>query len=358
MPRTLSNWEYRTLVSECQCLIGRRLEKIYEPTPGLLRFDFSFGDSLVVKLGEYFYLTKKPPVAPMQPSSFAMYLRKYLEGRKLESMEGIGSDRIYKLVFKEAPTLLLEQFAGGNLFLLDKESKLMRAYHAKPSEKRVYKSGEPYAIPQSAPFAFPPTMKEWQTSFDDKPNAALSSMLSRWPIGKPYVQELLAFYKWEAKKANELNGEEVQELLARLAVWMDANSLAPKVYEEEGKEKDKVEWVGAELSLVPLSRFEQPLYQTKSFSSFSQTVEYFFTNAQAVAPNQADPKLIRLQKRMEEQQSGLARLGKEIEEEGGKTQWLEEHLPELEERREKIMGGETGTERVDEKKRVWKIESG
>jgi len=355
MARTLSNWEYRTLLSECQALVGRRLEKIYETSPGLFRFDFSFGDSLVVKLGEYFYLTKEPPAAPMQPSGFAMYLRKYLEGRKLESVEGVGSDRIYRLAFREAPALLLEQFAGGNLFLLDGENKIMRAYHSKPSEKRQYKSGEKYASPSSPPFSFPPTMREWQTSFSEKPSATLSALLSRWPVGKSYVQELLSAHGWNEKKAGEMNGEQVQELLAGVSVWMEPGSLSPRVYGQEERTGENKDGPVIEVALVPLSRFEQLPYRSKSFSSFSKAVEYFFTNAQAHVAEPENPQLIRLRKRMEEQRAGLEKVEKEIAGKAEETRWLEERLAELEERRGKILAGESGNEKVDEKKRVWNV---
>ncbi|VVB57332.1 Uncharacterised protein [uncultured archaeon] len=348
MPRTLSNWEYRQLLSEGQKLMGRRLEKVYEPNPGLFRFDFSFGDSLVVKLGKYFYLTQEPPAAPQNPSGFAMYLRKYLEGRKLEAFEGMGSDRIYRLSFREAPVLLLEQFAGGNLFLLDGEERIMRAYHAKPSEKRQYKSGQKYEYPPSASFSFPPGKKEWEAALQDKPSASLSSLLGRWPIGKIYTQTLLEELGWEGKKANELDGRQVDELLGRLADRMAA--VTPKVYEEKEAEGEV-----AELALVALARFEQPPCTPKLFPSFSQAVEYFFSHVQTAGPQPESPHFIRLRKRMEEQQAGLERLEKEIEAGSQETRWLEENLHTLEERREKILGGETGKEKVDEKKRIWKV---
>ncbi len=345
MARTLSNWEYRQLVSECQVLLGRRLEKIYETEPGLFRFDFAFGDSLVVKLGEYFYLTKEPPAAPMQPSSFAMYLRKYLEGRKLESMEGAGSDRIYRLVFREAPVLLLEQFAGGNLFLLDGENRILRAYHSKPSEKRQYKSGDKYEYPASAPFSLPPGMKEWEAAAREKPSATLSALMGRWPIGKAYTQNLLAELGWGDKKAGEVNEKQAQELLARLEELM--RSPAPRVYEDgEGR--------GAELSLVPLERFELG-GTARTFPSFSQAVEYFAKTAQAPAAEEENPKLKGLHHRLNEQQAALIGLEREIAKEAEETKWLEENLHELEGRRGKILEGRGAGEKVDEKKRGWKV---
>jgi predicted ribosome quality control (RQC) complex YloA/Tae2 family protein len=346
MARTLSNWEYRVLVSESQVLLGRRLEKIYEPTPGLFRFDFSFGDSFVVKLGEYFYITKEPPAAPMQPSSFAMYLRKYLEGRKLEGIEGVGSDRIYCLKFREAPAILLEQFAGGNLFLLDGENRIMRAYHSKPSEKRLYIRGEKYEYPASASFSFPPGMDEWKAGIAANPSATLSSLLGRWPIGKAYTQNLLAELGFGGKKAGEVDEQQARELMERLAELM--RSPAPRVYEDnEGR--------GVELSLVPLSRFEQPPHQTKPFPALSAAVEYFAKTAQAPAAEEENPQLIKLRHRLGEQQAALIRLEDEISKETEQTKWLEENLNTLEERRGKILAGGGGNEKVDEKKRVWKV---
>ncbi|MCL6089258.1 MAG: NFACT family protein, partial [Candidatus Marsarchaeota archaeon] len=326
-------------------LLGRRLEKIYETEPGLFRFDFAFGDSFVVKLGEYFYLTKSPPQAPQNPSSFAMYLRKYVEGRKLESIEGAGSDRIYCLKFREAPAILLEQFAGGNLFLLDGENRILRAYHSKPSEKRQYKSGEKYEYPASASFSLPPGMKEWEAAARDKPSASLSSLLGRWPIGKTYTQDLLQKLGWGDKKAGEVNEKQARELMDRLAGLM--RSPAPRVYEDkEGR--------GVELSLVPLERFGMG-GEARTFPSFSQAVEYFSKTAQAPAAEAENPQLIKLRHRLKEQQTALARLDDEISKAGGETKWLEENLHQLEERRGKILEGRGVGEKVDEKKINWRV---
>lgn len=325
MARTLSNWEYRILVSECADFVGRRLEKVYEPQDGLLRFDFAFGDSLVIKLGEYFYRTRAPPTAPQMPSAFAMLLRKYLEGRKVASWQAHPSDRIYTMKFADAGSLVFEQFAGGNMFLLDSTGKIVRPYHFKPSEKRKYHTGMTYVYQEAPPFNLPQTIKEWDAAVKEKPLASLSSLLARWPIGKCYTQEAITRLGLGEKKVSEVNGTQVQQLLD--AIGNITRTPSPCVYEDK-------DGLMLEISLTPLHA--QALAVCKPFSNFSEAVEYYFSHAQVKEEKGESPALIKLRHRLQEQESALQKLDTQIHESSQETRWLEENLSELEEKRQKI----------------------
>ena len=129
-------WEYSVLLEEAQQKILRKyLRKIYQIDKKLFRFDF--GEfSLMVQLGQYLYLTNKPPTAPQNPSNFIMLLRKHICSKKLEKFYQFNFDRYYILEFSNRNKVIMEQFAKGNLILLDENDNLIVSFYPINIEKK------------------------------------------------------------------------------------------------------------------------------------------------------------------------------------------------------------------------------
>ncbi len=363
MARTLSNWEYRQLVSEGQHLMGKHLDKVFEIRPDLFRLDFSTNESLMLHLGVCFYLTRDPPAAPMNPTAMAMTIRKYAGGKRLASFEQYKSDRIYIITLGSGHRLLVEQFVNGNLFLLDENNKIIRPYHFKPDSKHTFMVGGKYEYPPSASFNFPPTVEDWKEQAKDRGAATLPIFLSKWPIGKRYTDELLARLEMTGKKVGEVSEAEAEKLLQAIAATL-ANP-QPRVYERKKENKPADATIPApavvhELSLVPLSEYENPAsgFSVHPFSSFSQAVEYFFAHYKEEAKDAEPPQLKGLRHRLKKQEAALQKLELEIVEKAAETQQLETYLVHLEARRFELLAGakpKEGMEEIDKDRKKWKI---
>jgi predicted ribosome quality control (RQC) complex YloA/Tae2 family protein len=346
MKRTLSRWEYQVLLDEAKQLSGRRMEKIYEIKPALFRLDFSFGYSLMAKLGEYFYITKNPPAAPLKPTEFCMYLRKRIEGKKMLNFEEVGNDRIYRLSVEDGMGLIFEQFGKGNLLLVEKDEKILRSYW--PQKESGYSIGQRQQEGQPIQFSLPPKLHEAKKLIEREPEICLLSALSKMHVGKIYAKEILMGSGLEEKKAKDIEEKKLEEILEKLAKLMAR--ISPRVYEDL-----KGECV--ELSLVALPSFDKAGYSYKTFQTFSPAAEYYFSKAQDAqkGKEKENPQLDRLKKRLEEQNLGLQRVEKEIESISKEIRYIEENLASLEERRENILNGNIGAEKFDDKKKKWWI---
>lgn len=356
MARTLSNWEYRHLLSECQDLVGRRLEKIYETSHNTFRFDFSFGDSLVVRLGECIYRTRTPPKPPMQPSAMAMTMRKHVEGKRLAGFEQYASDRIYILHMNSGHSILIEQMSVGNLFFLDPDEKIIRPYHFQPTSAHTYMVGGKYQHPPSPQFDFPPTLQTWRAHAQDKAAATLPVFLSKWPIGKIYTNDLLARMGWTGRKVGEIGDEEASKLLQTLAERLSAPQ--PRIYEKINQTDNQP--LAFELSLAPLVEYEKENsgFSIHSFPTWSAAIEYFFAHYKEEVKEAENQQLKGLRHRLKKQEAALQKLDEEIAEKTAETQQLETHLAALEARRLELLGGakpKEGIEELDKDKKKWKI---
>jgi predicted ribosome quality control (RQC) complex YloA/Tae2 family protein len=371
MTRSLSNWEYRQLLHEAQTLVGQRFEKAYELGPGLFRLDFG-KRSLMIGLGSYFYLTNNPPAGPQQPTSTAMQLRKHLDSQRLISFTAYQSDRIYILEFISGWKIVLEQFAGGNLFLLDEKGAIVRPYHYQPTSKRSYPSGSLYEWPPSLAFHLPPTFLQWKSSQADGPLTTLSAALSRWPIGKLYTQEALAQSGLDGKMPlSEVSDATAKALLQVLEQLLSKPTFL--VYEKKAEPSDASTPVASsanfapsipstnfssppiELSLAPLSTYVGSDYAAHEFSSWSEAVEFFFTHmADAARVPTKNPALIKLRHRLAEQETALLQIEKEIQAYEPTAQWLEAHLSAVEARLHELKSAHSSTPAHAHEKIDWK----
>ncbi|MDE1798282.1 MAG: NFACT family protein [Candidatus Micrarchaeota archaeon] len=325
MARTMSNWEYRAMLQDAQPLCGQRLEKAYELSRNLFRLDFG-KRSLIVSLGAYFYLCDNPPPGPAQPTSIAMQLRKHLEGQRLAWLTAYKSDRLYVFEFSSGWKILLEQYAGGNLFLLDDKGLIVRPYHYRPTAARVYNTGTAYAYPDSPDFPFPPGIEQWRELARSSPDEKLEKALARWPIGRLYTNEAIAQSGLDGQaQVGAIREPQAGRLLDSLKSVL--SHPAPLVYEKANLPGRPVE-----LSLAPLSAYSGPEFAARPFASWSEAVEYFFARAAAPAEKKESPEVLKLRHRLLEQQSALERLEKEIAAFEPSARWLEGHLAEVEAR--------------------------
>ncbi|MFH1306904.1 MAG: NFACT family protein [Candidatus Micrarchaeota archaeon] len=331
MHRTLSNWEYSILLSEAQVLVGKRVNKIYELCPRKFRLDFG-KHSLIISLAEYFYITSTPPPTPQNPPSFSMLLRKHLTNKKLFSFEQYSNDRVYILKFSNGLKLVFEQYAQGNMFLLDENDIIIHPYSFKPTSKKLYKKAQKFPWPSPKEFALPSTIDEWDEFKAKYGDVKIGTALSKLSIGKIYVLEALKQAEADKnQKVCDISGEKASKILEIISNMQKNTS--PRVYLSKK--------TPAEVSLAELEGFEKQ----KKFDLFGKAVEYFAENSlESFSEGEKSARILKLQKRLEEQKKALEDAEKQIKELTHVARWMELHLPEIDEKivLEKEKKGKTG----------------
>mgnify|MGYP001592185517 CR=1 FL=1 len=246
MQRALSNKEYLILLKEAQCLVGNRLDKVYEVGQKKFRLDFG-KTSLIVYLGKYFYLTKNPPPAPQNPPSFAMYLRKHLCNKLLDSFSQHENDRLYEMKFSNGLTLVFEQFAQGNAFVLGGEMDILMPYSYAPTSAKKYVVGQKFQWPvQKIGFGTPsaeneiilPEGNSTYSEFVEK--LASLEETEKAPAENPKLKKLKHRFIEQEKALQKLDLEILES--SKIANWMEGNlsTLEEKLEEASRKGEKKL----------------------------------------------------------------------------------------------------------------------
>ncbi|MFH1095145.1 MAG: NFACT family protein [Candidatus Micrarchaeota archaeon] len=364
--RTMSNWEYSLVLKEAGPLLeGRHVRKIYQPEEDMLRIDIG-KESLMVGAGAFFYLARSPPAGPVEPGAFAMLLRKHLEGKRLHVFSPYKNDRIYVMEFDDGVKLVLEQFGKGNVVLLAPDGKIVRALRRieekgetkmremdgnggkgrrtdgkkdgnwkespKPDTNVRKKSLEFYQFPENAGgIGIVPQEKDWEALADSpKKSLPLESALARWPMGRTYTKEAIERLGLDGRaKIAQVSAQDGAHLVRTLQQM--AQNVSPRVYwrDENGKR------TALEVSLVPMAKMDMGGAEIKAqeFASWSEALEAYFSNARErkeAAPE--DPALVRLKKRMNEQEEALKRIDEEIAQMTKRSAWMKDNLGRMEEK--------------------------
>lgn len=195
-------------------MAGQKLTQVYSQEHGLslvfqpcvLQISLQAGQPLIGLLPERPTHPTSPATSPqLAPSSFAMLLRKYLNGARLQNISWVAGDRILQGTFLrggESCVLVLELTGRhANFFLLNTEQVLLGLWRKDRSILRNLHSGQLYQAPP-----LPPPHSGGLTPFESQ-LAALPADGSR--------SELL-WQAWEAQGQSQAVLARLQQLAQRL----------------------------------------------------------------------------------------------------------------------------------------------
>jgi predicted ribosome quality control (RQC) complex YloA/Tae2 family protein len=218
----LAGLELQYAVRELQSMIGAKVEKVFQSERKRdILFILYLRDApkqhLRFVLPGIVCTVKTKPEYPIAPPGFAMFLRKYLSGVRLESVTQIGLDRIIKIEFAsktEKFTLIAEFLPPGNMLLLDVEGRIINLLENQQTKDRSLRGRQPYVAP-------PTTINVLAMSDDElgrhisasTKDSIVTTLAINCSLGGIYAEEV-CMRAGIAKQRNDLNPVEVQQIVA------------------------------------------------------------------------------------------------------------------------------------------------
>jgi len=172
------------LVKEFSQLVGSRVNKVYESDGVLIAFHKEGQKTFLRITPKVLWLTKKKPETD-SVSNMVSRLRSFLEGKRLASVEQLGSERIVKFFFEtkeERFVLIVELFGNGNLIVTDGEGKILLAQEERAWRDREIRRGLIYFPPPARKDLF--NLSESDLPKDEKNIATLG-------FGKVLAKEIV-----------------------------------------------------------------------------------------------------------------------------------------------------------------------
>ena len=301
--KSMSSADIAACVFELQELVGGRVDKIYHHPPDEIRIKIRSAGrkDLILEAGRRIHVTKFPKESPRFPSSFAMLLRKHLEGGRIKSIKQHNFDRVVVIeIEKEEPRLLVvELFSKGNVILTDKNLKIIMPL------KPFFKPGETYRFPESRITPFELNAEKLKEIFSEE--RGVVRVLARNGLGGLYAEEVCLRAGIDKNKpANELSEEEIERVANAIESIFGAikeKKFVPHVVVKNG------EYVDA----LPIELHIYDEYERKYFTAFNEALDEYYARIISEAREEEGEELKKLRARLEKQLEARKEFEEEME---------------------------------------------
>lgn len=315
MKVSMTSADIKACVTELQELTDSRVEKVYHHVPDEIRFKLRGAGrkDLVVEAGRRIHLTKFPREAPRLPSSFAMLLRKHLEGFRLESVEQHDFDRVVVLTFRgwkggeeKRYRVVAELFSKGNVILCRDDFEIVM-----PLKHGIFKSGDKYEFPEPKLTPFDLSTEKLRELFESEKERKrdVVRVLAMNGLGGLYAEEVcLRAGIDKNKKASEVSDEEVERIARAIGEVFDAivkGNFKPHIVLKDGKYVD----------VLPVELQYYAEYEKKYFNTFNEALDEYYTElvVRECESEEKEEKVNALSKRLEKQLEKLKEFESEFE---------------------------------------------
>jgi len=154
MKNVLSSIDLICVARELSLLKGSFIKKIYHVGDELLFHLYHEGGKQVLRVvvGKLIHLSSYVKENPQMPSSFCMYLRKYIKGAKLVGVSQPNYERV--IIFRfikggEVIKLIFELFGQGNVIVASDDGVIKHCLRVQRFTQRVIKPYANYELPPS-----------------------------------------------------------------------------------------------------------------------------------------------------------------------------------------------------------------
>jgi len=271
---------------------------------------------LLIEAAKRIHLTSYAHETPKKPSAFCMSLRKYLDNGVVKEVRQHEFERI---TITEISTrqgdfqLVSELFGGGNVILVDPESKILQAMTYKRMRDRNILRGEIFQHPPARgrnPLKLSPQdFLEIKKLGETEIVRALTKFLS---ISGTYAEEILL--RAEVNKKTDCSALTEQELegifnqIQKLLSLIDSGTMEPRIVSDE-----KNVWI--DVTPVPLKKHDK--FDQKEFENFSSALDEYYakiTDAERgeETTEEVESEVARYRRILQKQQKALETLKEPI----------------------------------------------
>ena len=305
MKKEMSSFDVRSIVTELSVLEGAHMDKIFHWGAGNVLFRINIqGEGkkeLFFKDKKWLYSPKVKPDTPTMPTSFASYLRKYVDNARIGKVTQTGFDRVVEMeLFKSDGDyrLIFELFGGGNVLLV-KDGKIMNCLIQKTWRDRATRPGEDYITPKSR---FDPTTsskEDFITSFKSSDSDCVRTLATAVNLGGQYAEEVCRRVGIDKNTpVQDVSDETLVMMYDSMRGIVDCvlNSSEPTAYLKEGQIED----------FAPVTLMSHDDMEVKRFDTLSEVVEAFMAQiSDAEEEAYVDPEIEKLQRRISKQEETL-----------------------------------------------------
>ncbi|MBI5347163.1 MAG: NFACT family protein [Candidatus Aenigmarchaeota archaeon] len=256
----MTSLELKHLIDELGFLNGSRIDKIYHCGRELRikLYALQKGTCTLLAAPGRLYLTEKKGEMP-EATNFAMVLRKYLTGKRLESLQQYKFDRIVEMKIGRH-ILISEFFHKGNHILCDSSYMIIMPMVSQKWKDREILPRKKYIFPFSC------DIRESGIFNMLKTEQKIEGLLHTNGFGS-YAKEILQSSNVPNKPCSELSDEEAERVYAAIQELLKRRR-EPKVVYEKG-------------NLVDAIPFDISIYkehEKQRFETFSQALDVYFEN--------------------------------------------------------------------------------
>ncbi len=292
-------------------IVDGKVEKIYHYPPNEIRIKLYANGrkDLTIEAGRRIHLTKFPKESPKFPSSFAMLLRKHLEGGRIESVEQHDFDRVVVLKINrrgESKYLIAELFSKGNVILTDEKFRVIMPLNA----ERV-KPGDFYSFPQPKITPFDLNIEVIAEICGEESREVVKVLATKCGLGGLFAEEICLRAGIDKKKpAKDLNEDELKRIERAIS----------EVFEPVRRKEFKPHIVlkdGEFVDVLPIELRIYDGYERRFFDKFNEALDEFYARLIAEEMERKEKEeseeLKKLKKRLEIQLQTKEKLEKEME---------------------------------------------
>jgi predicted ribosome quality control (RQC) complex YloA/Tae2 family protein len=305
MKKEMSAFDVRAVVNEMAVLEGAHMDKIFHWGAGNVLFRLNVQGQgkkeLFFKDKKWLYMPAERPETPITPTSFASFIRKYIDNARIGKTTQAGFDRIIILEVLKADAeykLIFEMFGGGNILLV-LDGKIVNCLIHKVRRDRTTRPGEDYIMPRAR---FDPTASAYEHFRQIVMSSStdlVRTLATDANLGGQYAEEIckrVGIHK--NTKPSELKENDIKRIYETMSdIVTSALSSAEAIMYRNG---DDI----AEIAPAELTIYEE--CEKETFGSMSAAIASMIA---AVKENEeeeyVDPEVEKLQRRVDRQKETI-----------------------------------------------------
>ena len=288
MKKEMSSFDVRSIATELSALEGAHMDKIFQWGAGNVLFRINVqGEGkkdLFFKDKKWLSSPAMKPETPIQPTSFATYLRKYIDNARIGKVRQIGFDRVIEMEILKADSeykLIFEIFGGGNVLLV-KDGIIDTCLIQKTMRDRKVRPKEPYIWPQPRFNPIESTEEDFKNAFKESEADCVRTLATAVNLGGQYAEEVCKRSGVEKNTpASEISGEMLSKMFAEVKDIVEHVISVPETtaYLRDGKIED----------FAPISMVSHDDLESKNYDSMSAVIDAF---VQQMADEEMEHKTI------------------------------------------------------------------